>query len=436
MKLRLRRARWKTHVIGDVKYFKAMKIVHICTSLEGGAGLAAARIIRSTRALDVDARVLVAQGKRSEYVDVVEPVMPWSNFWLIKKIQILLKIKGMWPKSVKIHKRINDEADKNHSTVTFTSPITQYKNITDHPWVKEADIVHLHWIGNFVDYESFFGKVEKSIVWTIHDENPGMGGFHYKMWYDHASDSFKTLDDKLALLKRRVYGRVKSMTLVAISTMMMDFFHKNPLLCNFPCIVIHNGLEEACFRPISKTLAREALGLPEESNVFLFVALNIYEDRKGLKELIEALERLDYPNTILVCLGNYQVVPSASFEIRCEGFVGNNRLQSLYYSAADYFVMPSYQESFGQTITEAMSCGTPVVSFPTGVSDDLINKGNGVICDNFTVAALVKGIKIAMSRSYDRQQIREDVVRRFSYNVIGQQYVDLYHQILANKNKK
>lgn len=50
MKLQLRRARWKKHVIGDVKYFKAMKIVHICTSLEGGTGLTAARIICTTKA--------------------------------------------------------------------------------------------------------------------------------------------------------------------------------------------------------------------------------------------------------------------------------------------------------------------------------------------------------------------------------------------------
>lgn len=50
-----------------------MKIVHIATTLEGGAGLCAARIIRSTRALGIDARALVAIGEKSEYVDVVKP---------------------------------------------------------------------------------------------------------------------------------------------------------------------------------------------------------------------------------------------------------------------------------------------------------------------------------------------------------------------------
>ena len=40
-----------------------MRTVHIATFLEGGAGLAAARIVRSTRALGIDARVLVAIGE-------------------------------------------------------------------------------------------------------------------------------------------------------------------------------------------------------------------------------------------------------------------------------------------------------------------------------------------------------------------------------------
>ena len=407
-----------------------MKIVHICTSLQGGAGLCADRIIRTTRALGVDVRAIVAKGESSEYVDVVEPVIPWSKFWLIKKIQVLLKIKGIWPKSEKIQKRINDEARKNHAPATFTSPITQYKKIADHPWVREADIVHLHWIGNFVDYETFFENVDKPIVWTIHDENPGLGGFHYQMWKDSTTDSFKALDDELALLKGRVYASVKSMTLVAISTMMREYFQKNNLLCDFPCSLIHNGLEEASFSPVSTACAREALGLSVESKVFLFVALNIHEDRKGLKELIAALERLDNPNTVLVCLGNYQVVPKASFEIRCEGLVFNSRLLSLYYSAADYFVMPSFQESFAQTPMEAMACGTPVVSFPCSGSQDLINQDNGVVCEDFTVEALVEGIKVAMSRSYDRNRIREDVVSRFSYSKIAKQYLELYERIL------
>ena len=53
-----------------------MKVVHICTTLEGGAGLCAARIIKATRNLNVEAKVLVARGNKSKDEDVVS-LMSW-----------------------------------------------------------------------------------------------------------------------------------------------------------------------------------------------------------------------------------------------------------------------------------------------------------------------------------------------------------------------
>jgi hypothetical protein len=61
----------------------------------------------------------------------------------------------------------------------FSFPQTVY-NITKHPLVQEADIIHLHWVANFLDYRSFFKQIQKPIVWTLHDLNPiSEKGFHY-----------------------------------------------------------------------------------------------------------------------------------------------------------------------------------------------------------------------------------------------------------------
>ena len=405
-----------------------MKVVHICTTLDGGAGICAKRIINATRFLGIDVRVIVAHGEKWNNVDVVRPVYSWSKIWFIQKIQVLMNMWGIWPRTIKIKKRIAKEKRKCEFG-TFTSPITDYKNLADHPWVREADIIHLHWIGNFVDYKSFFSIVKKPIVWTIHDENPGLGGFHYTMWRDKSSDSLKRLDDEFCELKEHAYSGVESMTLVAISKLMEDFFYKNKLLCKFPHVLIHNGIEGENFLPIPFDCARQALSIPIDSKVFLFIAQDIHEDRKGLNELIKALEVLKMAKTVLLCLGKYSYVPDCSFEIRCEGFVGNNRLLSLYYSVADFFVMPSFQESFGQTPLEALACGTPIVAFPCGIVPELITLDNGVICDDFTVDSLAKGIKLAMQRSYNREIIREDVLNRFSYDKIGKQYADLYEKV-------
>jgi glycosyltransferase involved in cell wall biosynthesis len=164
-------------------------------------------------------------------------------------------------------------------------------------------------VGGFLDYESFFKNVHKPIVWTIHDENPGLGGFHYSSWKAAAPDSFKKLDDEFMEIKRKAYKDAKSMTLVAISTMMADYFKNNELLKDFPVKIIHNGIDGDAFTPINKGIAREALAIEKDELVFLFAANYIHEDRKGLKELIEALEKMNLSNTTLICLGKYNNMP-------------------------------------------------------------------------------------------------------------------------------
>lgn len=406
-----------------------MKVVHICTTLEGGAGLCASRIMKATNKLGIDTYAILQSGKTDSNTGIVYSNIPWSKNRLIKKVQSILIFLNLWPYPIRVSRKVQKERQK-YTNGYFSSPITLYNNIAEHPWIKEADIIHMQWVGGFLDYESFFKKVHKPIVWTIHDENPGLGGFHYSSWKAAAPDSFKKLDDEFMEIKRKAYNNAKSMTLVAISTMMADYFKNNELLKDFPVKIIHNGIDGDAFTPINKGIAREALAIEKDELVFLFAANYIHEDRKGLKELIEALEKMNLSNTTLICLGKYNNMPKASFKVRCEGFVANSRLQSLYYSAADYFVMPSFQEAFAQTPMEAMACGTPVIAFPCSGAKDLINDENGVVCEDFTIDALIKGISSAMNHNYNRDIIRQDLLKRFSYEIIAKQYMQLYESLM------
>lgn len=407
-----------------------MRVVHICTSLNGGAGLCASRIIQATKVLGIDARAVVKEGQEDKMVSVVRQTNPWSGNWLFRKIQVLLCKTVQWPKYLFIELIIAKERQKHHQTICFTSPITSYTKLPEHPWIKDADIVHLHWIGGFVDYPSFFRQIDKPVVWTIHDENPGLGGFHYISWKEFAPKSFQLLDDKLVQIKEIAYKNATSTTLVAISSMMADFFRENQLLRQFPLVVIHNGVDGNAFVPIDSSFARGVLGIRQDDLVFLFVAQDIHEERKGFAQLMKALEGLKIPNINLLCIGHFREKATSSFRIRYEGFIPNNYLLSLYYSAADFLVMPSFQEAFAQTPLEAMACGTPVISYPCSGASDLINKQNGIVCRDFTVEALMEGIQEAIIHNYSKEHIRKDVLTRFSYDIIAKQYYELYKKIL------
>src|SRR5688500_14252993 len=118
------------------------------------------------------------------------------------------------------------------------------------------------------------------------------------------------------------------------------------------------------------------------------------------------------PEEITFCIFG-SVKDSLRNNIANTGRIEDDRLLSMLYSAADLFVMSSIEEAFGQVTIEALSCGTPVVSFPTGGSLDIINHGvNGVLAKDFTAQALADAISTALNFSFDRAAIRADTLAR------------------------
>jgi glycosyltransferase involved in cell wall biosynthesis len=93
------------------------------------------------------------------------------------------------------------------------------------------------------------------------------------------------------------------------------------------------------------------------------------------------------------------------------------------------------KEAFAQTPIESMACGVPAIVFPVSGTDELITPQNGVRADDFTEESLRQAIKTAMSTSFDSKAIRQDMITRFSPNVIAKKYIAFYHQIFDNRKR-
>ena len=115
-------------------------------------------------------------------------------------------------------------------------------------------------------------------------------------------------------------------------------------------------------------------------------------ERKGFNRAIEAIVQLENDELIAVVFGNYSGhLPDGFINI---GKIKNEHDLNTLYSAADYFLMPSIEEAFGQVMIEALSCGVPVISFPNGGGLDIISTYmNGVLATDFTSEALSNAIK-------------------------------------------
>ncbi|MDY6371148.1 MAG: glycosyltransferase [Bacteroidales bacterium] len=409
-----------------------MKVLHIATMDHGGAGIAARRIHEALLQQGVESHVL-CRFKRSSAPDVTaaQPDMGLyrpSRNPLVRSAERILRRRGKCLTEVERYERQMQALDRRYGAA-FTMPLSNF-DLAQHPLVQQADVIHLHWVENFVDYPTFFAHVKKPIVWTFHDENIAFGGFHYTDEARRLAEPYASLETPLAQLKRNALATANNLHMVALCQQMEQFHRNRSLAPHLPVEIIYNGIRPDDFQVLDRRFCRQVLGVPEENRVVCFCASEINDKYKGLGLLVAALEQLQLPDLTLLCVGEGPL-PQTPVHTVGTGPISNPRLLSMAYSAADLYAMPSLQESFSQTSVEAMACGCPVVATPCGIIGELIGDHNGVRCADFTAEALADGLRTALGRQYDRQAIRSDATERFNIALIARQYLDLYHRCVS-----
>lgn len=412
-----------------------MRILHINTYQTGGAALCMQRIGNALQQLGVECRFLLMYGDDNEYTSVATgDTNIWSRHSLLSFFQKVAYLIGIKPKYIKLRQKLDKALSENKERIFTTLPLSCYRTLTSHPWVKEADIIHIHWIGNFIDFPSFFKNIKKPIVWRLPDLNPLLGCFHYLDSKNKASSQLLAIEKECGNIKHQALYKKHNINIVAISEQMRKAICENKTLGKYPTTLINNGVDIKIYTSYNKEESRKEWNIKQEQIVFMFSSYTLEDPRKGLKELITALESLSISNSLLICVGSYTNPPKTNLNIKCVGSITNEATMAKLYSASDYFITPAFEESFGQTTTEALSCGTPVIAFPSGIAVDIINEDLGVICNDFTTEALLEAIRLAMTRKYDRNNIRLRTIERFSYDNIAKQYINLYKTILQNNN--
>lgn len=406
-----------------------MKVLHISTHLTGGAALAALRLSQVLIDNGVDTRVLTLDneiGKKHtvRYKPLLDYRQPQKLAKVIKSILYKLNI------GLGRYWRMHDEARKGHEC-QYTYPVSPYR-VENHPLVKWADVIHLHFCDDFINYPTFFKKVKKPIVWTLHDIGIGYGGFHYKNDYEKLLPYFRQIEDDFIKIKRTALQKNQRIQLVSLSQEMYDFTKDVDYLKGKTNRIIPHSVDTKRFQLLDRYKSRDDLGLPQEMIILLFVSEYVETLSKGLNLLKRVIESLDNTNILLGIVGNYnkELPQKDTINTRYFGKISDYETMSKLYSASDFLVVPSSQESFGQTPLESMACGTPVVVFPTGAMKDYVHEGQGIVCSDCTIEALQHGIIDALENSYDRIALRQYVQEYFSPQIIAQQYSNLYHSLL------
>ncbi|MFL2541747.1 MAG: glycosyltransferase family 4 protein [Candidatus Latescibacterota bacterium] len=100
---------------------------------------------------------------------------------------------------------------------------------------------------------------------------------------------------------------------------------------------------------------------------------------------------------------------------------------------ADIFVLPSFYDSFGIVLVEAMACGLPVVATRCGGPQDIVEEASGRLVAVGDAEDMAAGILATLAdyERYDADVIRARVEQRYDYRRVAQRIYEVYEEALA-----
>lgn len=307
----------------------------------------------------------------------------------------------------------------------------------------KPDIVHLH---NIHGHDCHFDMLltylkERNIktVWTFHDCWCFTGYCTYfdvvccNKWKKTCNDcpqknTFSFFFDKSLKLhnkKKAAYDEL-DLTIVTPSKWLAGMV-KESFLKDFTTYIINNGIDLNVFKPTEKTLV--SIKKTKDEKIVLGVA-DAWIYRKGLDVFVKLSERLPENYKIVLVGTDENVDKQLPKNIVSIHRTSNQKELVEIYTSADVFVNPTREENYPTVNMESLACGTPVLTFRTGGSPEILDETCGSVVECDDIDALEKEIiRICEINPYSK----EDCIKRakaFDQNERFMEYVELYKELL------
>lgn len=411
----------------------------------GGSTNAAVYLTNELNKLGISASLGVYEKKtQNEFVIKIPEKKHFKTpflIWLSKKI--FMKV------TKPIRKRLE------FRTTNLNAHETNFKSKIDVNWINKSDfdIVHIHSINGDLISIKDISRINKPIVWTLHDSWPCCGAEHHPnllendtRWQEGYKKDNKPETTRGTDLCRKVYIQKKkylsdkNIVFTAPSLWQKWVCETSDLFSKKRCQMIPNFIYTENFFPKNKSELRKAFRIPEDKKILGFGAnygVDNPNSSKGSFYLIEALRKIsDKNNYFLVIFGPSCPEFTAKIDIPYfeSGAIYNNSILSCIYNLCDCFINPSLVESFGLTSLESISCGIPVAAFNTSGTKDIIeHKVNGYLAKPYDTDDLIKGIEYCVTNSASMKQDCLNIAgKKFCKDDIMKQFVELYKDILKN----
>ena len=315
------------------------------------------------------------------------------------------------------------------------------------------DVIHIHNLhGYFLNYRLLFDYLshqEVPVIWTVHDCWLYTGHCYYYSargcsgWQTGCGHCPQQREFPASLLvdrshrnytdKQRAFTSLprERFMLIPVSHW-MEGEMRHSFLKDCRMRVIHNGIDTETFSPQQGSEILEQYGL-KGKKVLLGVA-SIWSREKGLEDFIRMADML-HEDERIVLVGidekTARKLPPKVIPIRRTANV--HQLAQLY-SAATAFVNPTWQDNYPTVNLEAISCGTPVVTYRTGGSPESITDATGIVVPQGNIGDMLAAVRQIEARGKDAfaTPCRDYALAHFRKEDRYMDYIRLYDEVMQS----
>jgi putative colanic acid biosynthesis glycosyltransferase len=316
------------------------------------------------------------------------------------------------------------------------------------------DIIHLHQLhGYFLNVPllfKFLKKYNKPVVWTLHDCWAFTGHCSYftvakcDKWLKQCSNCPQLKKYPKSLFfdksyseynsKKQLFNEIKHLTLVGVSNWVAELaklsFLKNKVILSIP-----NGVNTKVFtHKQNQVEILDKYGLVSK-NRYIIAAGTTWIKTKGLEDY-KALSEILPDDVKLILVGiNDELAKLMPSSIYCIPRTESQEELANLYSASEILLCLSYQESFGMTPIEAMSCGTPMIVYNNTALTELVDVKTGRIVNTGDVNAVKNAIveMLEIGKNSFSSACLNKAHSKYGIETTYLKYIELYQTLVNNK---
>ena len=314
--------------------------------------------------------------------------------------------------------------------------------------VKEInpDIIHLHNIhGYYLNYPilcDYLISSGKPVVWTMHDcwaltghcayfdtancERWKSGCFQCPLKSIYPKSIFADRSQKNYIQKTQWFTALDNLTIVAVSGWLNDIV-KQSILKEKRLELIPNGIDIKRFHPVENVDNHYHF---QGKKVLLGVVAS-WTVEKGFYDFISLSKHISDEYCIVMVGVNDSMKKKLPHNI-----IGINKTENLetlsqLYSRALVLLTLSHNDTFPTTNLEALACGTPVITYPTGGSPEAVDDKTGFVVEAGDFDKVIEAIKIidTNGKAYYSQNCRTRALEYFDKDKQLAKYIELYKSI-------